>query len=158
LNNCQQCHLAGTYDFSATASAAALPNLLMSTVAANPSSTTLIAADIGTSPYVTPGTDYGLAFTTGNITTGTKDGVACTATAPCVCTLAAPCEASPATLVKSPITAACATCHDSENELKHIRDMGGTFYGTRLEAKANSEMCMMCHGPGTVAAIADVHK
>jgi hypothetical protein len=39
-----------------------------------------------------------------------------------------------------------------------MQDMGGTFYGTRLAAKANSEMCMMCHGPGAVAAIADVHR
>jgi OmcA/MtrC family decaheme c-type cytochrome len=158
LNNCQQCHLAGTYDFSATASAAALPNLLMSTVGVNPSSTTFITADIGTSPYVTPGTDYGLGYTTSSITTGTKGGVACTTAAPCVCTLAAPCDADPTTLVKSPIAAACSACHDSTNEIAHIEQMGGTFYGTRLAAKGQSELCMMCHGPGTVAAIADVHK
>jgi len=154
LNNCQQCHLAGTYDFTATASAAALPNLLMSTVG-----TGTYTADISTSPYVkTDGTDYGTGFSTANLTSGTKDGVACTTAAPCVCTLASPCEASATTLVKSPITAACATCHDSPNEIKHIESMGGTFYGTRLAANAQSEMCMMCHGPGTVAAIADVHK
>ena len=158
LKNCQQCHLPGTYDFSATTSAAALPNLLMSTVAANPSSTTFITADISTSPYVTPGTDYGLAYTTSNITTGTFNGTACSTTAPCVCSLTAPCEASPTTLVKSPITAACSTCHDSANEIKHMQSMGGTFYGTRLAAKASSEMCLMCHGPGAVAAIASMHK
>jgi OmcA/MtrC family decaheme c-type cytochrome len=158
LNNCQQCHLAGTYDFSATTSAAALPNLLASTVAANPSSTTLIAADISTSPYVTVGTDYGLGYTTGNVTTGTMNGVACTTAAPCVCTLDAPCEAAPTTLVKSPITAACSTCHDSAEALDHMGQMGGSFYETRLAAKAKNELCMTCHGPGTIAAIADVHK
>ena len=160
LTNCQQCHLAGTYDFSATASAAALPNLLMSTVAVNPSSTTLIAAGISTAPasYVTPGNDYGLGFTTSNVTTGTMNGVACTTAAPCVCTLAAPCEAADSTLVKSPITAACSACHDSTNEIAHMEQMGGTFYKPRLVAENQSEMCMMCHGPGTVAAIADVHK
>jgi OmcA/MtrC family decaheme c-type cytochrome len=159
LKNCTQCHLPGTYDFSASASAAALPNLLMSTVAVNPSATTLLTAGITTAPYVTPGTDYGLGFTTsGSITTGTVNGVACTTAAPCVCTLAAPCNASDTTLVKSPITAACSTCHDSPEYVAHMKQMGGTFYGTRLAAKANDEMCMMCHGPGTVAAIADVHK
>jgi OmcA/MtrC family decaheme c-type cytochrome len=158
LTNCQQCHLAGTYDFSATASATALPNLLMSTVGVNPSSTTLLAADIGTSPYVTPGTDYGLGYTTSTITTGTKGGVACTTAAPCVCTLAAPCDADPTTLVKSPITAACSACHDSTNEIAHMEQMGGSFYKERVVAETQSEMCMMCHGPGTVAAIADVHK
>jgi OmcA/MtrC family decaheme c-type cytochrome len=164
LSNCMQCHLPGMYDFSSPVysdtSANPIPlidRLLMSTVAANPSPTALVAASIGTSPYVTPGTDYGLTFATTSFTSGTKDGVPCTTDAPCVCTPAAPCEASGKTLVKSPITAACATCHDSKNDIKHMQDMGGTFYGTRLAAKANSEMCMMCHGPGTVAAIADVH-
>jgi len=158
LNNCQQCHLAGTYDFSATASAAALPNLLMSTVAANPSSTTLITADITTAPYVTPGTDYGLGFTTGNITTGTQNGVACTTAAPCVCSLTAPCQATSATLVKSPITAACSACHDSPTDLTHMQQMGGSFYQKRSLAMVQTEQCMLCHGPGRVAAIADVHK
>ncbi len=155
LSNCQQCHLPGTYDFSATASASALPNLLMSTVG-----TGTYTPAITNSPYVTADgrTDYGTIFSTSSLTSGTKNGVACTTTAPCVCTLAAPCEASSSTLVKSPITAACSACHDSPNEIKHMQSMGGTFYGTRLSAMANSEMCMMCHGPGTVAAIADVHK
>jgi OmcA/MtrC family decaheme c-type cytochrome len=158
LNNCQQCHLAGTYDFSATAAETALPNLLVSTVAANPSSTALLAADISTSPYVTPGSDYGLAYATANITSGTKNGVACTTAAPCICSLAAPCEAAPTTLVKSPITAACSTCHDSPTQISHMQQMGGTFYGTRAAALASPEKCMLCHGPETVAAIADVHK
>jgi OmcA/MtrC family decaheme c-type cytochrome len=158
LKNCLQCHLAGTYDFSLATSAAALPNLLASTVATNPSSTTLLAADISTSPYVAPATDYGLGYTTGNVTTGTMNGVACTTAAPCVCTLAVPCEAASTTLVKSPITAACSTCHDSAEALDHMTQMGGSFYETRLAAKTKTELCMTCHGPGTVAAIADVHK
>jgi OmcA/MtrC family decaheme c-type cytochrome len=153
LNNCQQCHAAGTYDFSAAASAKALPNLLASTVA-----TAVLTADVSTSPYVVPGTDYGLGYATSNVTTGTVNGVACTTAAPCVCSVAAPCEAAPTTLVKSPITAACSTCHDSSEALTHMRQMGGSFYETRLAAKAKDEMCMTCHGPGTVAAIADVHK
>jgi OmcA/MtrC family decaheme c-type cytochrome len=154
LSNCQQCHLAGTYDFSAKASAAALPSLLMSTVG-----TGTYAAAIGTSPYVKiDGTDYGTGYSTGNLTSGTKDGIACSTAAPCVCSLAAPCEASATTLVNSPITAACAACHDSANEIKHMQMMGGTFYGTRASAMTQSEQCVMCHGPGTVAAIADVHK
>ncbi len=154
LNNCQQCHLAGTYDFSASASAAALPNLLMSTVA-----TGTYTAAIGNAPYITADgvTDYGTLFSTANLSSGTKDGVACTTAAPCVCTVAAPCDASGTTLVKSPIVAACSTCHDTTNAITHMQQNGGTFYGTRLAAKANSELCMMCHGPGTVAAIANVH-
>jgi hypothetical protein len=86
------------------------------------------------------------------------NGVACTTAAPCVCTLDVPCEAGPTTLVKSPITAACSTCHDSADALDHMTQMGGSFYETRLAAKAKNELCMTCHGPGTIAAIADVHK
>jgi OmcA/MtrC family decaheme c-type cytochrome len=155
LNNCQQCHLAGTYDFSATTSAAALPNLLMSTAA-----TGTYTAAIGNAPYITADgvTDYGTSFSTSNLTSGTKDGVACTAAAPCACSVAAPCDASGTTLVKSPIVAACSTCHDTTNAITHMQQMGGTFYGTRATALAQSEQCMMCHGPGAVVAIADVHK
>jgi hypothetical protein len=39
-----------------------------------------------------------------------------------------------------------------------MKQMGGTYYGTRLAAKSQPEQCMMCHGPGAIAAIADVHK
>jgi OmcA/MtrC family decaheme c-type cytochrome len=154
LNNCQQCHLAGTYDFSASASAAAVSKLLMSTVA-----TGTYTADIGTSPYVLADgvTDYGTSFATSNLTSGIQNGVACTTAAPCVCSVAAPCNASTTTLVESPITAACSACHDSATDIGHMRQMGGTFYGTRASALAQSESCMLCHGPGTVAAIGDVH-
>jgi OmcA/MtrC family decaheme c-type cytochrome len=159
LNNCLQCHKPGTFDFSATASAAALPNLLMSTVGVG-----VYAADISTSPYVTvaptgtPAVDYGTNFATGNLTSGTKDGVACTTAAPCVCSLAAPCNASATTLVESPITAACASCHNAPVAINHMKQMGGTFYGPRANAVTDAESCMMCHGPGTVAAIAAMHK
>jgi OmcA/MtrC family decaheme c-type cytochrome len=154
LNNCQQCHVAGTYDFSATASAAAVSKLLMTTVA-----TGTFTPSVSTAPYVaTDGTDYGVGFSTANITTGTQGGVACTTAAPCVCTLAAPCEAAATTLVKSPITAACSSCHDAPTAIAHMRMMGGTFYGTRASAMAQPEQCMLCHGPGTVAAIAAVHN
>jgi OmcA/MtrC family decaheme c-type cytochrome len=154
LNNCLQCHKPGTYDFSAAASAAAVPNLLMSTVGTG----SYAALDINVSPYVAIGVDYGTNFSTGNLTTGTKDGTPCTTAAPCVCTLASPCNASGTTLVESPITAACAACHDSPTYLAHMRQMGGTFYGTRAEALAKTETCLLCHGPGAAAAIADVHR
>ena len=154
LNDCTQCHLPGTYDFSASASATAVPRLLVSTVG-----TGTYAADISTSPYVkSDGTDYGNNFSTANLTSGTKDGTACTTAAPCACSLSSPCAASATTLVKSPVVAACSACHDSATDLAHMRQMGGTFYGTRAVALAQGEQCMICHGPGTVAAIASVHK
>lgn len=154
LNNCLQCHKPGTYDFSATASAAALPNLLSSTVG-----TGSYTADITLSPYVGLGVDYGNLFSTSNLTSGTlDDGTVCSTALPCPCSPDKPCAASQKTLVESPITAACSACHDSPTYVEHMRQMGGSFYETRVAAKAKTESCMMCHGPGTVAAIADVHR
>jgi OmcA/MtrC family decaheme c-type cytochrome len=153
LNNCQQCHLPGTYDFSSAASAAAVSRLLMSTVA-----TGKLTADISTSPYVaTDGTDYGNGFATSNQTASTYGTTTCSTTTPCVCSLAAPCEAAATTLVKSPIAAACSSCHDAPTAISHMKMMGASFYETRAVAATKTEQCMMCHGPGTVAAIALVH-
>ncbi len=157
LNNCEQCHKPGTYDFSASSSAAAVPNLLMTTEATG----TYAAPDISISPFVTADgvTNYGTGYSTsGTVTTGTVNGVACTTDVPCPCTLAAPCDAADTTLVTSPITAACSACHNSPTYIEHMKQMGGTYYGTRLAAKSQTEQCMLCHGPGTIAAIADVHK
>jgi len=104
LNNCTACHLADTFDFSATASARALPNLLWSTVgqgrydsrsASNPSSWFTI------SPYVTSDSsvDYGYGFATSNVTytlpdglSGTQGANVCSPASPCVCTAANPCS------------------------------------------------------------------
>ncbi|HJX65606.1 MAG TPA: OmcA/MtrC family decaheme c-type cytochrome [Polyangia bacterium] len=154
LNNCEQCHLPGTYDFSAAASASAVSNLLMTTVAAG-----VIKPDISTSPYVkTDGTDYGNVFATANVTSGSVGTTACTSTAPCVCSLTAPCAAAATTLVKSPIAAACSSCHDAPTAISHMQMMGGSFYETRAVAQTKAEQCLMCHGPGTVASIALVHQ
>jgi len=58
LNNCEQCHVAGSYDFSASANAAALPNLLWTTDARGDMSNPTNAASIGLSPWVTAQTNY----------------------------------------------------------------------------------------------------
>lgn len=162
LNTCTQCHVEGSYDFSASASKSALPNLLYSTAATGTyKSTPTAPATVGPfiSPYVTPNTAYyGVGYATSNQTSGKRNGVDCTTATPCVCTLAAPCEAEGATLVSSPITAACAACHDSAIAKKHFADNGGSFYSPRSTALQTQESCLMCHGPSKIAAIAQVHK
>jgi OmcA/MtrC family decaheme c-type cytochrome len=216
LNNCTACHVAGDNDFSNPASLAAVPNMLFSTVAKgryDSSPTTNPNGYFTISPYVVADgfTDYGLGFSTSNLTTTLPDGregtqggtdctpdrpctcslaspcsvagvtsgkqgsTACTADAPCTCTSAAPCtgvaaktctttdpcDADPTTLVKSPITAACSACHDSPTDVDHFRLMGGFFYASRsavMAAGTSTEQCLLCHGPGRIAAIADVHK
>lgn len=53
LKNCEQCHVAGSYDFSGTDNKAALPNLLWTTDARGDMSNPTNAASIGLSPWVT---------------------------------------------------------------------------------------------------------
>jgi OmcA/MtrC family decaheme c-type cytochrome len=232
LNSCEMCHLPGTYDFSAAASAAAVPNLLSSTVGQgrynsnptqNPNSYFTIA------PYVTSNNqvDYGYGYraAAGNLTytlpdglSGTQGAATCSPASPCTCTAAnpcsvtvgtsytaynvplsfrynvtggatctdaapctcvtnpatgtatnciatvatcsasAPCNAQPTTLVKTPITAACSACHDDPIAIDHMQTNGGRFYEARSIALPAVEQCLLCHGPGKLAAIADVHK
>jgi len=52
LKNCEQCHVAGSYDFSGTANKAAIANLLWTTEARGDMSNPTSAATIGQSPWV----------------------------------------------------------------------------------------------------------
>ncbi len=88
----------------------------------------------------------------------------CSSTQPCtavaaVCSLANPCNAQGTTLVNSPIVAACSACHDSAIAIDHMQTNGGSFYETRTIAftKPQKEECLLCHGPGRLASIADRH-
>jgi OmcA/MtrC family decaheme c-type cytochrome len=229
LNNCEMCHVAGMYDFSATAAAAAVPNLLPSYVGvgrynSNPAQNT---GYYSISPYVVSdnSVNYGLGYSTSNQTytlpdgiSGTQGATACTPAAPCTCTAAnpctisvgtsytvsgiaasfrvnvtggatctdaapctcttnpasgtatnciatlrtcttsAPCDAQDTTLVKSPIVSACSACHDSPIAIDHMQANGGSFYEPRSAALAKPEQCLLCHGKGKIAAIADMHK
>ena len=53
LKNCEQCHVAGSYDFSGAANKAALPNLLWTNEARGNMSNPTNAASIGLSPWIT---------------------------------------------------------------------------------------------------------
>jgi OmcA/MtrC family decaheme c-type cytochrome len=145
LRNCQACHLAGTYDYSASAYTDTLiGNLPFSTVASgtsalNPSATTAL------SPYVVAGTIYGQGFT--------------------VSAAGATTYAAATTLVSSPIATACFACHDSSSAKAHMTQNGASLYATRSslgstganEKLTNNEQCLVCHGPGKEFAIADMH-
>jgi len=95
------------------------------------------------SPYVTADntTDYGPGFAY-NATTGVTT------------------QAAGSTLVLSPITGACSSCHDSTIAVNHMKANGGQFYSPRssVPVGASQEQCMLCHGPGKVAAIGAVHQ
>jgi len=135
LNDCATCHLPGTFDYSASASAAALDNRLFRTAAQGTYSPAFENA-----PYVQTGVNYGNGFSF-NAGTGVTT------------------EASPATLVISPTTAACTACHDSSSAISHVKGNGGSFYQSRGSViGSGGESCMVCHGTGRSADIAVVHS
>ena len=135
LKNCEQCHLPGTYDFSATASAA--------------------AANAGTLLYSTVGTGTYAASTSlpSDITVGQAYGAVYSVTA----ATGVVTEAAATTLVNSPIASACFSCHTTTTAKAHMQANGGSIYAPRSTALATQETCLVCHGPGRVAAIKDVH-
>jgi OmcA/MtrC family decaheme c-type cytochrome len=141
LNNCEGCHVAGMYDFSASASAAAAPNRLYRTVATgtfDAASTTAYTF----SPWIVTGYNYGsgpsFSATTQAITAGAAT-----------------------TLVTSPTVTVCLACHVSPTAQSHFMAQNGVVYGPRGNGTAPNnglvETCDLCHGPGKVAPIADAH-
>jgi OmcA/MtrC family decaheme c-type cytochrome len=135
LNDCEMCHLPGTYDFSSTATTSAYPNMLPSTVGQGTYATGSVH-----SPYVAEATSYGAGFSYNALTGATT-------------------SADPTTLVESPFVAACVACHDSPTAVDHMQTNGGSFYEPRSTAftKPQKEECLLCHGPGAVASISALH-
>jgi OmcA/MtrC family decaheme c-type cytochrome len=146
LNTCTTCHLPGTDDFTSSTSMNAIANMELTAVATGKyNSDPLVNSSYYTlSPYVVADgvTDYG-----NNFSFSASTGVTT--------------QASGNNLVLSPITGACAACHDSTIAINHMKANGGQFYATRtsvLSLGPSQEQCMICHGPGRTAAIGTVHQ
>jgi OmcA/MtrC family decaheme c-type cytochrome len=136
LKDCETCHLPGTYNYAASASAAALPNRQYRSVA-----TGILASTGDTftySPYITQDFDYGTNFSF-SAATGTATQAAATS------------------LVTSPIATQCFACHDSSQAQAHIRQNGGSLYAPRSAALGTIETCMVCHDVGRIADIKVIH-
>jgi OmcA/MtrC family decaheme c-type cytochrome len=145
LNACTTCHVPNTYDFTSATNLTGLGNEPLATVATGTyNSDPLVNSSYFTiSPYVVADgvTNYGSGFSF-NAGTGVTT------------------QAAGTTLVLSPIVAACSACHDSIVALDHMRSSGGLFYEQRATALAPGgpqEQCLLCHGPGRIAAIGEVH-
>jgi OmcA/MtrC family decaheme c-type cytochrome len=186
LKNCEACHLAGTYDFSASASASAVPNLLYSVTATAGSYVT-------TAPYAKrplDGTYYAIGDVNppGTLTTnaaGSMNYIPTAATATYVSPDSPYVSALPyganfsyftgtqqtfaaagTNLVNSPISSACFSCHDTNTAKAHMELNGGSIYRTRVTALASTETCLVCHGGisstnafnATAANIKAVHR
>jgi OmcA/MtrC family decaheme c-type cytochrome len=146
LNLCTNCHTPNTYDFTNATNLASVPNQQLSTVATGKYDTNPLTNSTyyTVSPYVIADGvyDYGAGFSF-NASTGATT------------------EAAPTTLVLSQITGACSACHDSPAAIDHMTQNGGLFYAPRSTAvgpSAPPEQCLICHGPGRVAAIGAVHQ
>ena len=145
LNTCTTCHVPGTYDFTTAGNLAAVPNMPLTAVATGVyNNDPLVNSSYYTlSPYVVADnvTNYGAGFAF-NAGTGVTTPAAGT------------------NLVISPITGACVSCHDSTLSIAHMRSSGGLFYAPRSTATSEgaTEQCMLCHGPGRIAAIGLVHQ
>ena len=137
LKECETCHLPGTQDFSASASAAALPNRQYRTVGQGTYASTSSTA-FTFSPYVARDFAYGAGF---GFNAATGVGTAAAAT----------------TLVNSPVTTACFSCHDSALARAHMEINGGSIYAPRGTALAAPETCMVCHATGRIADIKVMH-
>jgi OmcA/MtrC family decaheme c-type cytochrome len=146
LNTCTTCHVANTYDFTNQTNLASISKQQLSTVATGKYDTNpLVNSTYYTiSPYVISDgvKDYGPGFSYNAATNVTT-------------------EAAGTTLVFSQITGACSACHDSPAAVNHMTLNGGLFYAQRSVATAPNappEQCLLCHGPGRVAAIGAVHQ
>jgi OmcA/MtrC family decaheme c-type cytochrome len=155
LNTCGSCHLPGMNTFESSVytpngellvASSFIPRMLSAYVA------TGSFTQVGSlpSPYVDPtgATNYGAGF---------AFNVGTAATTPAAAT----------NLYISPITSACSACHDTQIAIDHMQAMGGAFYqprgaGVTIQPSGpvlgTVEQCLMCHGPGKIVAIKDVHK
>ena len=147
LKNCEQCHVAGSYDFSGAANKAALPNLLWTSDAVgnmlNDATTNPTGiASVGLSPWVTTLGKGQINYTADN-------------------------------LVSSPIASACFGCHDSGLAVTHMQLQGGTLLGLFSSVSSvatrpaigtastmmftRNESCVLCHGSGKAQDIKVMH-
>lgn len=163
LNDCEACHVPGSYDFSTSANAAAMPNLLWTTVATGKTlataysiktdAETVLSTDSVISPFIDPNTSnhvnpiLALADATG-YGAGYATNLATTSVTPAT-------DAAAATLVCSPITSACPACRDSKVAIAHMEGNGGSFYDSRTVSvlAGKIEQCMICHDNGKTADI-----
>ena len=181
LNNCEICHIKGSYDFDNAKNAGAVPNLLWTTTATSQSTTTVA----GTYLTINTTTGYGagsLVIVTGNevipttvppsqaispfVVAGGNYGAGYGTSFVAANAGATTREAAGATLVNSPYVGACTGCHDSNMAIDHMRAMGGSFYATRSSVidpttstfdVKKQEQCFLCHSAGKVADVQAVH-
>ena len=61
-------------------------------------------------------------------------------------------------LVISPVSTVCSTCHDSSVAQTHMQQNGGQFSILVTNVNNSAETCEVCHGPGRIADVVEVHS
>jgi OmcA/MtrC family decaheme c-type cytochrome len=138
LNDCATCHATGTFDFTASASQAAVG--LTDGVDKRQYRTVgqgTYSSSVSLSPYVDTGVNYGSGFSFNAVTGVTT-------------------EAAATTLVTSPTVTVCSACHDTPDAITHYKVNNGAFYDPR--GSSTNETCLVCHGTGRIADIAVMHS
>ena len=155
LNDCEACHVPGSYDFSNSANASQIPGMLWDTVAAS-------STPFTTAAWLSPTANYGApaAFVAPLVASAVWPSVT---TQPANYQLSA---------VTSPITAACGACHDQKDAVGHMVAQGGVWYTQRTNVPLvypsgpnvtgsiklqSNEQCLVCHGTGAAYDIKTVH-
>jgi len=169
LNNCEICHVPGSYDFGNTTNAGEVPNLNWTTVATGVTPTPMNVVITGTEPI--PGV-YWSQFSKDAATAangGNPSGYNFGSPFSYSANTGAITNAAVTTLVSSPYVGACSNCHDSVLAINHFKAMGGSFYATRGSVQANpaapvagaplvnKEQCFVCHSAGKIADVRVVH-
>ncbi|MFO1400486.1 MAG: OmcA/MtrC family decaheme c-type cytochrome [Steroidobacteraceae bacterium] len=178
LRECEACHTRDSYNFAAAASQSALPNRLYRTVgtgifngtagtsittysvvagacAAGTSAPQTAVGVFSLSPYITPLSNYGIGF---SYNAGLTTANSCKPDGTLVANPAGgTVQADPQSLVISPVTTACISCHDSTLAKAHMEVNGGSFYQPRGGALGVTETCIVCHDTGRIADIKVMH-
>jgi OmcA/MtrC family decaheme c-type cytochrome len=144
LNDCQTCHLPGSYDFSASASANAIgqgADQIDKRQYRTVGQGTYTVGDPANSPWITAGapslgSGFGFNQFTGAVT-----------------------EAAGTTLVMSPTVSVCSACHNTADAITHFKINGAAYYQARSSAiTGTNETCLICHGTGRIADINVMHS
>lgn len=142
LSNCEQCHVAGSYDFSASANAAAVPNLLWTTDAKTDMSNPTNAATLGLSPWITSLGRGQTNYTADNLVTSPV-------TSACFGCHDSKIAVSHYQLNGGTVYGSVSAV--SSGGARPAIGASTTFGFTKVES------CMVCHGPGKVADIKAMH-
>ena len=143
LNNCQTCHLPGTFDFSASAVDQRVGPGRRHRPSPVPHGRDghLHRRRLQHSPYITAGTAYGSDFSF-NAGTGCDDRR---------------CGDDPGDVADR--VTVCSACHDSADAIAHFKINSGSFYRRAARrSRATNETCLVCHGTGRIADIAVMHS